>query len=129
MSKDKFAVLETGGKQYLVREGDVISIEKLDEKSGEKVKFNNILLYDDSKETKLGTPYLNVEVSGEIISEEKDKKVRVFKFKKKTGYKKTQGHRQKYSTIKIDKITETKSSSKKAAASKKTAEASGEENK
>ena len=109
MSKEKIAIIETGSKQYIVNEGDVISVEKLDVEAKRKIKFKNVLLFKDGEKLEIGTPFLDISVEAEILSVEKDKKIRVFKFKKKTGYKKTQGHRQKYSTVKILKIGESES--------------------
>ena len=103
-SNNKFAVIKTGGKQYIVKENDIISVERLQKEVGEKISFPEVLFYSDDDNIRLGTPFLDCDVSAEIIAEEKDKKVRVFKFKKKTGFKKTQGHRQKYTTVKINSI-------------------------
>lgn len=114
MSKEKIAIIETGNKQYIVSEGDIISVEKLDLEPKNKVKLKNVLLVKDGNNLDIGTPFLDVTVEAELLSLEKDKKIRVFKFKKKTGYKKTQGHRQKYSTIKILKIGSSSNNTKKA---------------
>ena len=126
---EKIAVIETGGKQYLVEEGTIISVEKLDA-SKKTIEFKQVLLISDNGNVELGTPYLDSSVKAEVLAaEEKDKKVRVFKFKKKTGYKKTQGHRQRYTTVKITSIgkkstkaapkkTETKKTETKASKSK-----------
>ena len=98
------AVIKTGGKQYLVEEGMVLDIEKVDAKDG-KVRFNEVLMTDDSKTTKLGAPLIEkATVEGEIVSQFKDKKVRIFKIKRRKRYRKTQGHRQQITKIKINKI-------------------------
>ena len=98
------AVIKTGGKQYLVEEGMVLDIEKVDVKDG-KVRFNEVLMTDDGKTTKLGTPLLEkATVEGEIIDQLKDKKIRIFKIKRRKRYRKTQGHRQQITKIKINKI-------------------------
>jgi large subunit ribosomal protein L21 len=84
------AVIKTGGKQYKVKAGDVLEVEKLDSK-------NKTQEFPDILNGKV--------VKAEILAETKGEKVRIFKFKNKTGYKKTQGHRQKYSQIKIKEIS------------------------
>ena len=103
----KFAVIETGGKQYKVSEGDVIKIERLsgENKEGDKITFDKVLLVDDSKNTKVGTPYIDkAEVEGSFVEEGKDKKVHIIKFKSKSNYSKKTGHRQVYNLVKIEKI-------------------------
>lgn len=86
------AVIKTGGKQYKVKEGDILEIEKLDSKKDSKIDFDDIL---NGKK-----------VSAVVVDEEvKGPKIRIFKFKNKTGYRKTAGHRQKYLKIKIEKIS------------------------
>jgi large subunit ribosomal protein L21 len=103
-SKENLAIIKTGGKQYIVKEGDVISVEKIDTDK-ETVEFETVLLVKETDQISIGTPNLNYVVSADILEhEEKDKKVRVFKFKRKTGYKKTQGHRQRYTTVRIKSI-------------------------
>ncbi|MDD9867953.1 MAG: 50S ribosomal protein L21 [Candidatus Campbellbacteria bacterium] len=100
-----FAVIETGGKQYKVAEGDVITIEKIDEEVGKPISFEKILLIDDGKETKLGDPYLKgAKVSGKIESEIRGKKVSVIKFKRKINYFRNYGHRQPYTKVKITEV-------------------------
>ncbi len=117
MAKEKFAIIETGGKQYLVEEGTVISVELLSAKVNDTVTFDNVLLVSNKGSVSVGTPNVKENVSGVLLDHEKDKKVRVFKFKKKTGFKKTQGHRQRYSTVKITSIGG--SSKEKAASTEK----------
>ena len=97
----ELVVLETGGKQYIVKVGSVISVEKLSVEPGKKVTLDKILLHNKNGTSNIGSPYLGMKVKAEVIAEEKDKKIRVFKFKKKTGFKKTQGHRQNYTTLKV----------------------------
>jgi len=111
-SKEDLAVIETGSKQYIVKEGDVISVEKLNT-DGKDVTFDTVLLVKQKGKVTVGAPNVDFTVKAEVLGEEKDKKVRVFKFKKKTGYKKTQGHRQDYTTVRIKSIA-----AKKAAATK-----------
>jgi large subunit ribosomal protein L21 len=99
-----FAVIKTGGKQYKVSEGDVIEVEKL---KGKKVNFKEVLLVSDEKKSiKIGTPKVSkVKVEAKVVEPEvKAKKVTTVKFKPKKRYKKTVGHRQRYTKVKIEKI-------------------------
>ena len=106
MSEKLFAVLESGSKQYKVTEGLVIDIEKVSEENQGPINFDKILLVSDGKSVKIGQPYIeNATISGTILNKYKDDKKIVFKFKKKTGYQKKQGHRQILTTVRIDKIT------------------------
>ena len=100
-----FAVIETGGKQYKVQEGDVLAIEKLNQEEGQKVTFDRVLLVDGDGKTLIGTPHIkNALVKAEIIENFKDKKVIVFKKKRRKQYKKKRGHRQELTRIKIEQI-------------------------
>lgn len=99
-----YAVIETGGKQYRVQEGDVITIEKLNAEAGDKVTFDKVLLMSDGKEVKVGTPYLAEAVTGSVVENGKGKKVIIFKYKAKKDYRKKQGHRQPYTTVKIESL-------------------------
>jgi large subunit ribosomal protein L21 len=95
------AVIETGGKQYLVEEGTILYIEKLVVEAGENVKFDKVLMLDGED----GHPYLtNVEVSGEVVKHGKNKKIKIFKYTPKKKYRKTQGHRQPYTKVEIKSI-------------------------
>lgn len=102
----KMAVIKTGGKQYLVKEGDILSIEKLDGKmEGAKVSFEEVLLVDDEKATKVGEPTLKgVKVSAEVIESDRAKKVTVIRYKAKSRYFKKRGHRQPFTKVKITSI-------------------------
>lgn len=101
----KIAVIRTGGKQYKVKEGQILKIEKLPLAAGEKVKFETLLIADsEGRNLELGEPVLGEKVEGEVIGEGKNKKVTVIKYKNKTRYKKTTGHRQAYTKIKIISI-------------------------
>ena len=100
-----YAVIETGGKQYRVQEGDVITVEKLNAEAGEKVVFDKVLLMSDGKEVKVGTPYLTEAVTGSVVENGKGKKVIIFKYKAKKDYRKKQGHRQPYTMVKIESLT------------------------
>ncbi len=98
-----YAIIESGGKQFIVKEGDTVKVEKLNVKK--QITFNKVLFVDTDKEKLIGTPFLeNVKVIGEKVEDKKDKKIIVFKKKAKKGYKKKTGHRQTYSYVKIKKI-------------------------
>ena len=102
---ESFAVIETGGKQYRVQAGTILDFEKLEGEPSTKVVFDKVLLVSDGTTTTIGQPYLEgVQVKGAILDQTKGKKEIVFKWKKKTGYKKTQGHRQKLTTVKIESV-------------------------
>ena len=95
------AIIETGGKQYYVAEGDIIYVEKLDVEAGKKVVFDKVLMVNGVA----GKPYLtNVVVKGEVVKQGKQKKVVVFKFNAKHNYHKKQGHRQPYTKVRITSI-------------------------
>lgn len=100
-----FAVIKTGGKQYKVQEGDVLNVEKLNMEKEKKVTFNKVLLVEDEGKTLIGTPFVeNALVRAEVIENFKDKKVLVFKKKRRKQYRKTRGHRQELTRIKIEEI-------------------------
>ncbi len=118
-----YAVIETGGKQYRVQEGDVITVEKLNVEAGETVTFDKVLLMNDGKEVKVGTPYLSEAVTGSVVENGKGKKVIIFKYKAKKDYRKKQGHRQPYTMVKIESLGGVKASAPKKAAAPKAEEA------
>jgi len=97
------AVIKTGGKQYLVKKGDILRIEKLEEKLGKKISFKEVLLCFDDKKRKveIGKPHLKTQVEAEVLAQDKAKKIKIIKYKPKTRYHRTQGHRQPYTEIKI----------------------------
>lgn len=100
-----YAVIETGGKQYLVKENQRISVEKLGPSEG-KVQFPKVLLVFDEKKTSLGAPYLSgAAVEGEVVREGRGRKVIVFKYHAKTRYRKKRGHRQHFTEVLIKKIS------------------------
>ena len=99
-----YAIIETGGKQYKVSVGDVIFIEKIDGEINGKVVFDKVLAINDTK-LDVGNPYLsNRVVNATIVRQFKDKKVIVYRYKRKSGYHKKNGHRQQYTEVKIDSI-------------------------
>ncbi len=101
----KFAVIKTGGKQYLVQEGETLPVEMLSKKEGDKVDFNPLLVADDAA-VKVGKPEVSgAKVTASVVSHGKGEKVRVIKFHRKVRYKKTYGHRQPFTQIKIEKIS------------------------
>ncbi|PWL94601.1 MAG: 50S ribosomal protein L21 [Clostridiales bacterium] len=118
-----YAVIETGGKQYRVQEGDTIMVEKMDVQAGDKVTFDKVLVLNDGKELKVGTPYLDASVSASVVENGKAKKVIIFKYKAKKDYRKKQGHRQPYTMVKIDSLGGEKAAAPKAAATEEVKEA------
>ncbi len=101
----KIAIIKTGGKQYKVKEGQVVKIEKLELAGGASVSFDTLLVADGNGETvEVGKPSLGERVSGEVLKTEKQDKVLVVKYKNKTRYKKTVGHRQQMTSVMINKI-------------------------
>jgi large subunit ribosomal protein L21 len=99
-----YAVIQTGGKQYKVSEGDIINVEKLNVEEGQKVNFDQVLLVGGD-EMKVGNPVVSgVTVEGSVLRNGKAKKVIVYKYKRKTGYHKKNGHRQAFTQVKIEKI-------------------------
>ncbi len=99
----KFAIIATSGKQYKVKEGDVVSFERLPEKT-KAVSFSHVLLIADGDKAAVGTPELGVKVAGEVVDHYRDKKVSIVKFKSKVRYKRHKGHRQYLTRVRITKI-------------------------
>ena len=101
----KHAIIETGGKQYRVSEGDVIFVEKLAGEAGEAVKFDKVLAVIDEAGSQFGTPYVEgVSVAGTVVRQGREKKIRVYKMKPKKGYRNTKGHRQPYTKVEVGAI-------------------------
>ena len=101
-----YAVILTGGKQYRVKEGDVLSIEKLDLAPGRKAHFDRVLLIEDGEAVQVGTPALdNAMVLGLVLENYRDEKVIVFKKKRRKQYRRTRGHRQQLTKVRITRIT------------------------
>ena len=100
-----YAVIETGGKQYQVREGDVLFIEKLDVSADENITFDKVMAYSDGERTDVGAPYLSgVTVDAKVLKNGKAKKITVFTYKPKKNEKRKMGHRQPYTKVEITKI-------------------------
>ena len=100
-----YAIIATGGKQYKVAEGDIITIEKLGAAEGENVTFDQVLAVNNNSKLVVGTPTVDgATVSGSVVAEGRKKKVVVYKYKSKTGYHKKNGHRQPFTRVKIEKI-------------------------
>jgi len=105
---EEFAIIKTGGKQYVVVAGDVVTIEKLPEevKKGDTVTFSDVLVVDNGKDTTIGTPTISgASVTGTVETVGRAKKIDVVKFMAKSRYHKRRGHRQPYVKVKIDKIS------------------------
>jgi len=99
-------IFETGGKQYRVKEGDVIFIERLPAEAEEKVTFDNVLAVLGEGESKIGAPYVQgASVEASVIKNGKSKKIIVYKMRRRKGYHRKQGHRQPYTKVQIDKIS------------------------
>jgi len=100
-----YAIIATGGKQYTVNEGDVIKIEKLDVNEGDTVTFDQVLFVNNGDKSSVGNPTVSgATVSASVVENGRAKKVIVYKYKRKSGYHKKNGHRQAYTQVKIEKI-------------------------
>jgi len=98
-----YAIIATGGKQYKVSEGDVIKVEKLNVETGTTVTFDEVLAVSNDS-LKVGADVANATVTATVMEQGRGRKVIVYKYKRKTGYHKKNGHRQAYTQVKIDKI-------------------------
>ena len=108
-----FAIVTISGTQYRVKEGDQIKIANLENQVGDKIEFDKILLLENSKKLTVGEPYVNdTIVSATVLKHGRDRKVIIFKKKRRKGYRRKNGHRQSFSLVQIDSISESK---KKAA--------------
>jgi len=102
-----FAVIETGGKQYLVKAGDVLKVEKLTVEVGKEVVFDKVLLVgnEDGSNVKIGTPYLSgVTIAATVEEQGRAKKIRVVKYKRKVRYRRVKGHRQAQTKVTIKEV-------------------------
>ena len=103
------AVIKTGGKQYRVSPGDKIKVEKLDKKEGDNIYFDSVLLFEDKGNIEIGKPIIKgMKVKGKVLSEEKGKKVLIFKYKPKKRYKVKKGHRQIHTEVEVLEIKKDK---------------------
>ena len=99
-----YAIIATGGKQYKVAEGDIIRVEKLGVEAGQEVTFDQVLVVNNG-EVKVGNPTVSgATVTATVVKEGKAKKVIVYRYKRKSGYHKKNGHRQQFTQVKIEKI-------------------------
>ena len=122
-----FAIVNIAGKQYRVAEGDQIKVALLDTEAGKKIKFEDVLLADDGKKVQVGKPTIKgMSVSGTVLDHGRDRKVIVFKKKRRKGYRRKNGHRQDFSLVQIDKISAS-AAKKKATPKKKTKSAEKKE--
>ena len=100
-----YAVIKTGGKQYRVAQGDVIKVERLNGERGNSLTFDHVLMLGNSDETKIGAPLLEgASVKGTIVEQGRDRKLIVFKFRRRKNYIRKNGHRQYYTRVRIDAI-------------------------
>jgi large subunit ribosomal protein L21 len=100
-----YAVIESGGKQHRVSTGEEVRVEKLAAEVGETISFDKVLLTSDGETVNVGKPYLDdVKVVGRITRHDKHKKIVVFKYKRRKGYRRKKGHRQQYTLVKIENI-------------------------
>ena len=104
--KRMHAIIETGGKQYKVAEGDTLFVEKLDAEADQTVTFDKVLAVIDGDNATIGTPVVEgAKVDAKVLKNGKGKKVMIFKYNSKKGYRKRQGHRQPYTKVEIGKIS------------------------
>jgi len=99
------AVIKTGGKQYRVSEGDMLTVEKIEGEKGDTVSFDEVMLVSDGSDSTVGTPLVEgAKVTGEIVTQTKGPKITVFKMKRRKGYRRKIGHRQPLTALKIKEI-------------------------
>jgi large subunit ribosomal protein L21 len=118
-----YAVIQTGGKQYRVQEGDVLRVAKLTEEAGKKINFDSVLMVGEGDAIKFGGDAAKASVAAEVIEHGRDKKVEIFKKRRRKHSQMTQGHRQDYTSVRITKIGVAKADPAKKAAPKKEAAA------
>ncbi len=100
-----YAIIETGGKQYKVTEGDIITVEKLNVEAGQEVTFNTVLVLSKNDTVSVGAPYVEgASVVASVLGEGKEKKVVVYKYKPKKGFHKKRGHRQPFTKLQIKSL-------------------------
>ncbi|HIF85549.1 MAG TPA: 50S ribosomal protein L21 [Gammaproteobacteria bacterium] len=97
-----YAVIESGGKQHRVKEGEILQLEKLEAATGEKVEFDKVLMVGEGESVKIGTPYLEGgKVTAEVLKQGRGKKIHIIKFNRRKHFRKQQGHRQWFTEVKI----------------------------
>lgn len=100
-----YAIIRTGGKQYRVEKGDVVRVERLEGTVGSTVTLEDVLLLGGEGEPRVGSPRLEgVSVVGTVVEQDRDAKIRVFKYKKRKHYRRTRGHRQSFTAVRIDAV-------------------------
>jgi large subunit ribosomal protein L21 len=100
-----YAIVNSGGKQYKVQEGEIVKVEKLSGNVGDKISFDKVLMFSDGDKVNVGTPLLEkAAVNGHIVEQGKNKKIIVFKYKRRKRYRRKQGHRQQFTAVKIESI-------------------------
>lgn len=100
-----YAIIASGGKQYKIQEGEILRVEKISGELGAPVSFDRVLMFSDGENVSIGRPVLdNIVVRGHIVEQGKAKKIIVFKYKKRKGYRRKQGHRQQFTAVEIDSI-------------------------
>ncbi len=101
-----YVLVEIKGRQYKAEEGTLLEVDKIEKEAGDTIEFDSVLLVRDGDQTKVGTPYVTgAKVTAVLEEQIKGKKMMIFKFKRRKGYRRKQGHRQQYSRIKIQSIT------------------------
>lgn len=97
-----YAVIESGGKQHRVTEGEILQLEKLDAATGDKVEFDKVLMVGEGESVKIGTPYVEGgKVTAEVLKQGRGKKIHIIKFNRRKHFRKQQGHRQWFTEVKI----------------------------
>ena len=100
-----YAIVKTGGKQYKVRQGDILRFEKLNGDVGSDITFDQVLMVADGENVSIGQPLVeNATVNGQIVEQGRSKKIIVFKYKRRKRYRRKQGHRQQFTAVRIDSI-------------------------
>jgi large subunit ribosomal protein L21 len=100
-----YAVIRSGGKQYRVNQGDSLRVEKLPGEVGSSITLDDVLMIGGDDDVKIGTPTVDgAQITGTIVAQGRGQKIRVFKMKRRKGYRRTQGHRQDYTEIRVDEI-------------------------
>ncbi len=100
-----YAIIAAGGKQYKIQEGEILKVEKISGEVGAPVSFDRVLMFSEDENVSIGRPVLdNIVVRGHIVEQGKAKKIIVFKYKKRKGYRRKKGHRQQFTEVKIDSI-------------------------